>query len=310
MSETTVDYHAAGSHFEPERPPLGALLIEDGLINEAQLASALAESTQTGERIGETVVRHGWATEDDIARLLAEQVRLDYLQRASIFFDGEALGRLTREDAQRLEALPTRVRDGRVVVAVSDPTTERLAAVRDLMGQETVIVVVSKSALDAGLQSDLLAGGRGVKSSGEYIEIKHEEDPLQPPELMIVRDDEQYEDALRRARRPISPASSRRSMASRARCRPCSRRSPSSPAGSDGAAGDLGHARDEDRRLIAELTACAAELTRAREDDQRRIAELEARQAELEESLSHRTHVGESLKAQLADLSRTLDGLG
>ena len=136
MSETTIDYHAAGSHFEPERLPLGTLLIEDGLINEAQLASALAESTQTGERIGETVVRHGWATEDDIARLLAEQVRLDYLQRASIFFDGEALGRLTREDAQRLEALPTRVRDGRVVVAVSDPTTERLAAVRDQMGQD------------------------------------------------------------------------------------------------------------------------------------------------------------------------------
>ena len=310
MSETTVDYHAAGSHFEQERPPLGALLIEDGLINEAQLASALAESTQTGERIGETVVRHGWATEDDIARLLAEQVRLDYLQRASIFFDGEALGRLTREDAQRLEALPTRVRDGRVVVAVSDPTTERLAAVRDLMGQETVIVVVSKSALDAGLKSDLLAGGRGVKSSGEYIEIKHEEEPLQTPELTIVRDDEQYEDAVAPA--PETDLTGVISTLGGVASEVSTLQSTLAELAGrlDGAAADLGHARDEDRRLIAELTASAAELTRAREDDQRRIAELEARQAELEESLSHRTHVGESLKAQLADLSRTLDGLG
>ena len=308
MSETTIDYHAAGSHLEHERLPLGALLIEDGLINEAQLASALAESTQTGERIGETVVRHGWATEDDIARLLAEQVRLDYLQRASIFFDGEALGRLTREDAQRLEALPTRVRDGRVVVAVSDPTAERLAAVRDLMGHDTMIVVVSKSALDAGLRSDLLAGGRGAKSSGDYIEVKHEEEPLQPPELTVVREDEQYQEAA-------APGPDLTGVISTL----------------DGVAGDvtnlqssfgelagrlseaaahLGHARDEDRRRIAELTAETAELTRQREENGRRIAELEARHAELEETLSQRTQVGESLKNQLADLSRTLDSLG
>lgn len=307
MSETTIDYHAAGSHFEPERLPLGALLIEDGLINEAQLASALAESTQTGERIGETVVRHGWATEDDIARLLAEQVRLDYLQRASIFFDGEALGRLTREDAQRLEALPTRVRDGRVVVAVSDPTTERLAAVRDLMGQETVIVVVSKSALDAGLQSDLLAGGRGVKSSGDYIEVKHEEEPLQTPELTIVRD-EQYEDTASSGMDLTGVIATLDGVAGDVTTLQSSLGELAGRLGE--AAAGLGHARDEDRRRIAELTAQTDELTRAREDDQRRIAELEARQAELEESLSQRTHVGESLKAQLADLSRTLDGLG
>jgi hypothetical protein len=307
MSETTIDYHAAGSHFEPERLPLGALLIEDGLINEAQLASALAESTQTGERIGETVVRHGWATEDDIARLLAEQVRLDYLQRASIFFDGEALGRLTREDAQRLEALPTRVRDGRVVVAVSDPTTERLAAVRDLMGQETVIVVVSKSALDAGLQSDLLAGGRGVKSSGDYIEVKHEEEPLQTPELTIVRD-EQYEDTASSGMDLTGVITTLDGVAGDVTALQSSLGELAGRLGE--AAASLGHARDEDRRRIAELSAQTDELTRARDEDQRRIAELESRQAELEESLSQRTHVGESLKAQLADLSRTLDGLG
>ena len=288
MSETTIDYHAAGSHIEPDRLPLGALLIEDGLIDEAQLASALAESTQTGERIGETVVRHGWATEDDIARLLAEQAHLDYLQRASIFFDGEALGRLTR--------------DGQVVVAVSDPTIERLAAVRDLMGQETVVVVVSKSALDAGLRSDLLAGGRGVKSSGDYIEVKHEEEPLQPPELTVVHDseyDEHHEHhesqpdlggALAALQALADEVTSLRSSLGDVAGRLAE------------TAADLGRARDEDLRRIAELTASAAELERARDDDRRRLAELE-------ETLTQRTQVGESVKAKLADLSRTLDDL-
>jgi hypothetical protein len=302
MSETTIDYHAAGSQLDPDRLPLGALLIEDGLIDEGQLASALAESTQTGERIGETVVRHGWATEDDIARLLAEQGRLDYLQRASIFFDGEALGRLTREDAQRLEALPTRVRDGRVVVAVSDPTNERLAAVRDLMGQDTVIVVVSKSALDAGLKSDLLAGGRGAKAAGDYIEVKHEEEPLQPPELTVVSD-EDYEEHYSQHETGTDLGGALATLQSVADEVTTLRSSLGDLAGRLAeAAADLGRARDEDLRRIAELTATTSELEHARDEDRRRLAEVE-------ETLSQRTQVGESLKAQLADLSRTLDGL-
>ena len=72
----------------------------------------------------------GLLTEDEIAKVLAEQWSLSYVDRASIWFDGDALARLSREDAQRLEAMPTRVQDGRVVVAVAEPTDARLAALR------------------------------------------------------------------------------------------------------------------------------------------------------------------------------------
>jgi hypothetical protein len=127
-----------------------------------QLDDALYEGSRTGERLGEVVVRRGLATEDDVARLLAEQWALDYVERSSIWFDANALARLSREDAQRLEALPTRVEDGRVVVAVAEPTEQRLGALRELLGEETVMIVVPKSALDAGLRSDLL------RSKGQF----------------------------------------------------------------------------------------------------------------------------------------------
>ncbi len=116
--------------------PLGRLLVAEGLLTEAQVDDALFEGGQTGERLGEIVVRRGLLSEDEIAKVLAEQWSLSYVDRASIWFDGDALARLSREDAQRLEAMPTRVQDGRVVVAVAEPTerTSRSPARGDRRG--------------------------------------------------------------------------------------------------------------------------------------------------------------------------------
>jgi Type II secretion system (T2SS), protein E, N-terminal domain len=155
----------------PARVPLGQLLINAGFLTQAQLDDALYEGSRTGDRLGEVVVGRGLATEDDVARLLAEQWGLDYVERSSIWFDADALTRLSREDAIRLEALPTRVQDGRVVVAVAEPTEQRLAALRHVIGPETVMVVVPKSALDAGLRSDLLASRRPAPEPAELDEL-------------------------------------------------------------------------------------------------------------------------------------------
>lgn len=165
---TTISTHAAGDVPDTGsgRKLLGTLLVDAGFMTEAQLEVALHDGAATGQRLGEVVVRRGWATEDDVAKLLAAQWELGYVERASIFFDSDALGRLTREQAQRLEALPTRVQDGRVVVAVAEPTEERLAALRAVIGPDTVVVVVPKTALDAGLRSELLSGHPAERSTG------------------------------------------------------------------------------------------------------------------------------------------------
>ena len=141
---------------ENGRVPLGRLLVEAGLLTDAQVEDALFEGSQTGERLGEIAVRRGMLSEEDLARTLADQWSLSYVDRSSIFFDAGALSRLSREDAQRLEAMPTRVQDGRVVVAVAEPTEHRLQALREVIGEDTVMVVVPRAALDAALSSELL----------------------------------------------------------------------------------------------------------------------------------------------------------
>ena len=140
------------------RTALGTLLIEAGFVDNERLDEALRIGEDTGERLGEVVVRMGWASEDDLAKILAKQWRLRYVERSAISFDENALSRMSREEATRLEALPMQVsKDGTVVVAVAEPTDERLGELKTLLGDRIDCVVVAKAAIDAGLRSKLLA---------------------------------------------------------------------------------------------------------------------------------------------------------
>jgi Type II secretion system (T2SS), protein E, N-terminal domain len=180
VADTVLPEAAAGTP-PADRIPLGRFFVNAGILNESQVDSALYEGSQTGERLGEVIVRRGLATEDQVAQMLAEQWGLSYVDRASIWFDADALARLSREDAQRLQAMPTRVQDGRVVVAMAEPTDQRLAALRDVIGSDTVVVVVPKTALDAALNSELLTS-RGVSG----LELKPEPPPEYVPELRVA----------------------------------------------------------------------------------------------------------------------------
>ncbi len=139
------------------RTALGTLLIERGFLDNQKLDEALRVGAETGERLGEVVVRMGWASEDDLAKILADQWHLRYVERSEISFNGDALSRMSREEATRLEALPIQINDdGAVVVALAEPTDARLLALRSLLGDRIDCVVVTKTAIDAGLRSDLL----------------------------------------------------------------------------------------------------------------------------------------------------------
>ncbi len=56
----------------PKRP-LGRLLLEKGLISEAQLAQALAEERDDERRLGEVLVARGWLSLPTLTAVLAEQ---------------------------------------------------------------------------------------------------------------------------------------------------------------------------------------------------------------------------------------------
>src|SRR5437660_566786 len=108
---------------EQQRVPLGTLLVRDGLIDTEQLELALAAKEQTGRRLGEIVVAMGWVDAAALARLLAEQHHLEFLDLATEQIDPAAATLLPEKLARRYDALPVRfVSENVVLVAVSDPT--------------------------------------------------------------------------------------------------------------------------------------------------------------------------------------------
>ena len=282
------------------RPLLGTLLIDRGFVNPAQLAEALAVGTQTGARLGEIVVQRSWASEDDVAKLLAEQWQLGYVDRASIFFDPHALGRLSREEAQRLEALPTRIQDGHVVVAVAEPTEERLSALRAVIGEDTLVVVVPKTALDAGLRSDLLSSGTSESPHQHHEPERHE------PHDQHERDHD-HEPDYRERRRVVAAMPDQRWQAEpRPDAQPeldqivAALRATAADAAVLQAS--IGELAGRLAGLVRDASAAAAALAQASSGGEER-----ARIERLEHQLAQRTVVTESLKDQLAGLARTLE---
>jgi type IV pilus assembly protein PilB len=105
------------------RRPLGALLLRDGLIGFEQLEQALLEKDQTGARLGEILVARGWLDPTTLARVLAEQHGLDFVDLHEEEVDRSVAALLPEQYARRYQALPVRlVADEMVLVAVADPT--------------------------------------------------------------------------------------------------------------------------------------------------------------------------------------------
>jgi hypothetical protein len=178
MSDAVME----NTHETGIRTALGTLLIEAGHIDSARLDEALRIGADTGERLGEVVVRMGWATEDDLAKTLAEQWHLRYVERSAISFDADALSRMSREEATRLEALPMQVsEDGAVIVALAEPTDARILALRALLGDRIDCVVVAKTAIDAGLRSELLAKNARVPETAPVEFLAANETPDEAP---------------------------------------------------------------------------------------------------------------------------------
>jgi Type II secretion system (T2SS), protein E, N-terminal domain len=109
------------------RLQLGSLLVEKGLITEVQLDEALIERRAHGGLLGETLVRLGFVFEDDLARTLAEQAGVPYVNLDANPVDRYAAGTLPRSLGETLPALPVRFTpEGGLVIAVADPTDETL----------------------------------------------------------------------------------------------------------------------------------------------------------------------------------------
>ncbi len=131
--------------------PLGTLLLRVGAIDPEQLEIALTEKERSPRRLGEILVEWGWVSSVEIAKALAEQYGMPFLDLSQTEVEQDAAMLLPEEAARRLQAVPIRfLPDRLVLVGLADPT-DVLAAeeLRSLLGTCVCLNVVDIDALES-----------------------------------------------------------------------------------------------------------------------------------------------------------------
>lgn len=101
---------------------LGEMLVEAGLIDKAQLASALGEQKQAKGKLGSTLIRMGLVDEKDVSALLQKQLGMECVSLKSRSVPPEVTRTVRKDICEKFGILPLSFRGGTLEVATSDPT--------------------------------------------------------------------------------------------------------------------------------------------------------------------------------------------
>ena len=132
---------------------LGQILIELGYITTEQLETALEEHRKTPKSLGRVLIDLGMIKEADLVRALAEQVGLEFVDLNEFPIDATATVLLPEALSRRYRAIPIGERDGRLLVAMSDPANVyALDDIRTITGREVQPVVATANDVEQAIQ--------------------------------------------------------------------------------------------------------------------------------------------------------------
>src|SRR6266508_3389425 len=131
---------------------LGQILLEQGLITNEQLEKALAAHKSTARSLGRTLIDLGYIKERDLVMALAEQVGLDFVDLSEHQIDPLAASLLPEQLARRYRALPIGERDGKLLVAMSDPANVfALDDIRAITNRDVQPIVATASDVERAI---------------------------------------------------------------------------------------------------------------------------------------------------------------
>jgi type IV pilus assembly protein PilB len=165
---------------------LGETLLRDGLLSREQLAQALAEQKATKQRLGYVVVKLGLVPELDITKILARQYRMPAVDLSRFDVDPKILKLVPADMAAKGVVLPLK-REGRTLtVAMADPSD--LGLLEDLKfitrfdlfpviaGEYTLRALIEKHYQSANNQQELESLLKDMEEAGEDLEVVEEQE--------------------------------------------------------------------------------------------------------------------------------------
>ena len=152
------------------------VLISHGKLTEEQLQQALEYQKGNPMELGKALVSLGFISEVDLAQAQAQRLNLGYVELSETDVDREVINLVTEKLLRRHGALPLHRENGRLVVAMSDPTD--IYALDDLRMScrcSIVPVVTTEENLQRTQARVFSVGGQVAEILEEATEAKTED---------------------------------------------------------------------------------------------------------------------------------------
>ena len=101
---------------------LSQLLLKNKVITEEQLAAALERQKESGGSLGRVLLELGMVKENQLAEVIARELGLEYVDLLEYKINIQATTSIEESMAQRYTCIPIDFEDGKMVVAMADPT--------------------------------------------------------------------------------------------------------------------------------------------------------------------------------------------
>jgi type IV pilus assembly protein PilB len=159
----------------PVKKRFGDILVEGGLITATQLQQALIFSKDQGVKLGSALQQLGFVDELAVARTLAKQLKIPFVDLGKIVIDPEVVKSIPEMLARKYKIIAIGRKDGQLLVAFSDPLN--IFAMDDIDRQtkdQVVVCVAVESKIGVAIDNNYrkAAGGdTDERNRGEESEV-------------------------------------------------------------------------------------------------------------------------------------------
>lgn len=137
-----------------EKKNLGEMLLAANLIDEVQMKIALAEQARTGKKFGSTLVDLNFIDENVLAAFLSKQMDVPCISLLHIDIPKKVLRRVPSRIARECHAIPIRMTDESIEVAMLDPSDADLVEILETTsGLKVIPLIAPQSSLEKMIET-------------------------------------------------------------------------------------------------------------------------------------------------------------
>src|SRR6266852_6281206 len=131
---------------------LGELLTKASLITQDQLKDALKVQKDTGSKLGETLIKLGFVSEEDITECLSQQFGVPSINLDHFEIDASVIKLINADVARKYNILPVNKTGATITIAMADPTNVcAMDDIKFMTGYNVEPVVASETSLEEAI---------------------------------------------------------------------------------------------------------------------------------------------------------------